>query len=224
MDLSTLILRAGYRFGNTDLLRQALTHRSYSAFNNERLEFLGDSVLNCVIADLLYHSFPALPEGDLTRLRAHLVNRETVSKVAAAIDLGAFLQVGAGERREGVVEHPSLLGNALEAMIGAAFLDGGFNAARQMVSHLFASLLEQADPRTFAKDAKTLLQEFLQSRRIPLPQYSVVSTAGEAHEQTFRVECAIPELNIRTQGEGSSRRGAEQVAARRAYDLGTQAS
>ncbi|MCE9640561.1 MAG: ribonuclease III [Betaproteobacteria bacterium] len=212
----------GYSFGNPDLLRQALTHRSFGATHNERLEFLGDGVLNCVVAALLFERFPQLPEGELSRLRASLVNQQSLFETAQRIDLGRHLQLGEGEVKSGGAQRPSILADALEALIGAAFLDGGFDAARALVARLFEQALKTADPQNVGKDAKTQLQEFLQARRIALPQYSVIATGGEAHEQSFRVECAIPELNIRTQGEGSSRRSAEQVAARRAYDLGSR--
>ena len=212
----------GYRFRNADLLRQALTHRSFGVPHNERLEFLGDGVLNCVVAATLFEHFPQLPEGDLSRLRASLVNQQTLFEIAQQRGLGGQLRLGEGELKSGGAQRPSILADALEALIGAAFLDGGFAAAQAMVLHLFERQLRAADPQTIGKDAKTLLQEFLQARRIALPQYTVVATAGEAHEQNFRVECAIPELNIRTHGEGSSRRSAEQVAARRAYDLGNK--
>lgn len=212
----------GYSFLNADLLRQALTHRSYGVPHNERLEFLGDGVLNCVVAAVLFERFPLLPEGELSRLRASLVNQQSLFEIAQQIDLGAQLLLGEGELKSGGAQRPSILADALEALIGATFLDGGFAAAHAMVGRLFQRQLTDADSQTVGKDPKTLLQEFLQGRRIALPQYSVISTAGEAHEQSFRVECAIPELKIRTQGEGNSRRGAEQIAARRAYDLGIQ--
>ena len=212
----------GYRFRNAELLRQALTHRSFGVPHNERLEFLGDGVLNCVVAATLFERFPVLPEGELSRLRASLVNQQTLFEIAQHGGLGHQLLLGEGELKSGGSQRPSILADALEALIGAAFLDGGFAAAQAMVLRLFERQLREADPQTIGKDAKTLLQEFLPARRIALPQYTVVATAGEAHEQNFRVECAIPELNIRTHGEGSSRRSAEQVAARRAYDLGNK--
>jgi ribonuclease-3 len=213
----------GYSFGNTALLRQALTHRSFGVPHNERLEFLGDGVLNCVVAAVLFERFSQMPEGELSRLRASLVNQQSLFEVAQRIGLGSQLLLGEGELKSGGAQRPSILADALEALIGATFLDGGFAAAQALVLRLLEGQFAAADPQVVGKDAKTLLQEFLQARRIALPQYSVIATAGEAHEQSFRVECAIPELNIRTQGEGSSRRSAEQVAARRAYDLGTKA-
>ncbi len=211
----------GYSFGNAALLRQALTHRSFGAPHNERLEFLGDGVLGCIVAAVLFERFPQSPEGELTRLRACLVDHHSLFDTAQLIDLGSHLLLGEGELKSGGAR-PSIVADALEALIGAIFLDGGFDAARAVVLRLFEQPLKTADPKTVSKDAKTLLQEFLQARRMALPQYSVIATAGEAHEQSFRVECAIPELNIRTHGEGSNRRSAEQAAARRAYDLGRQ--
>ena len=220
MDRLSLESATGYTFGNAELLRQALTHRSFGMPHNERLEFLGDGVLNCVVAAVLFERFSQLPEGELSRLRASLVNQQSLFEIAQKIHLGNQLSLGEGELKSGGAQRPSILADALEALIGATFLDGGFAAARAVVLRLFEQPLKVADPQTVGKDAKTLLQEFLQARRIALPQYSVIATAGEAHEQSFRVECAIPELNIRTHGEGSSRRSAEQVAARRAYDQG----
>jgi ribonuclease-3 len=218
----TLVDATGHAFADPALLRQALTHRSFGIPHNERLEFLGDGVLNCVVAAALFERFPQLPEGDLTRLRASLVNQQSLHEIARRIDLGADLLLGEGELKSGGAQRPSILADAVEAVIGAVFLDGGFAAADAAVRRLFEAPLEAVDPQTVGKDAKTLLQEFLQARRIALPEYSVVATAGEAHDQSFRVECAIPELNIRTEGEGQSRRSAEQVAARRAYELGSQ--
>ena len=212
----------GYPFSNADLLRQALTHRSFGASHNERLEFLGDGVLNCAVAAILFERFPLLAEGELSRLRASLVNQQSLCEVAREIDLGRHVLLGEGELKSGGTQRPSILADALEALIGGVFLDGGFDAARAVVLRLFAQPLASADPQTIGKDAKTLLQEFLQARHIPLPQYAVIAMGGEAHQQSFRVECAIPDLNIRTEGEGMSRRGAEQVAARRAYELGTR--
>jgi len=209
----------GHPFRDPALLRQALTHRSHSAPHNERLEFLGDAVLNCTVAALLYERFPHLAEGDLSRLRASLVNQETLSRIAASLELGARLRLGEGELKSGGARRPSILADALEAVVGAIFLDGGFEPAARAVGETFASLLLQLDPGTLGKDPKTQLQEYLQGRRLSLPQYNVVSVRGEAHEQQFQVECLVPELDIRTLGDGSSRRGAEQSAARRAYDL-----
>jgi ribonuclease-3 len=211
---------AGYRFANSQLLRQALTHRSHNTSHNERLEFLGDAVLNCIIADELYRAYPALQEGELSRVRASLVNGQSLSGLANTLGIGAQLLLGEGEIRSGGAQRPSMLADAVEALIGAVFLDAGFAAARDFTLRIFAPLLKDVDPRVAGKDAKTLLQELLQARHLPLPVYSVIKTEGEAHEQSFEVECRIADLNIITVGAGASRRAAEQAAARRAYDLG----
>lgn len=207
----------GHDFDDAQLLRQALTHRSHGTFNNERLEFLGDGVLNCVVAHLLYQRFPKLPEGDLSRLRAHLVKEVTLSQIAQNLSLGDHLVLGEGELRSGGWRRPSLLADALEAVIGAVFLDAGFEAAQATVARLYAPLLEHLDPKAVGKDPKTLLQEYLQGRKLALPEYVLLATEGEAHCQTFRVECRIPALGIHARGEGGSRRAAEQQAAEAAY-------
>ncbi len=222
MDLEGFALQIGYRFNDPELLRRALTHRSFGAAHNERLEFLGDSVVNCAVALELYQKFPRLAEGELSRLRASLVNQHSLATIAQRLDLGEQLQLGEGELRSGGARRPSILADAVEAVIGAVFLDGGFTAARTVVLAIFGIELGTIDPATAGKDPKTLLQEYLQARKIALPQYIVVATRGEAHEQQFQVECLIPELGVRSQGEGSSRRGAEQEAARQAYDLATR--
>jgi len=210
--------RLGYLFQHPELLQQALTHRSHSAPHNERLEFLGDGVLNCVIAALLYERFPNLPEGHLSRLRANLVNQECLSHVATSLDLGNELLLGEGELKSGGFRRPSILADALEAITGAIFLDGGYEQVRAVLSRIFDPLLQELDPNTQGKDPKTLLQELLQGRRLALPQYNVVSVRGDAHEQQFHVECVIAGLDIRTSGCGPSRRSAEQSAARLAYE------
>lgn len=218
MDRERLQQGIGYRFSDAALLAQALTHRSHSALHNERLEFLGDSVLNCVVAAELFERFGALPEGELSRMRAHLVRQQALHAVAQALALGEQLQLGEGELKSGGSARPSILADAFEALVGAIFIDGGFGAARQAVLHLYQPLLAGLDPESLGKDPKTLLQEFLQSRRIALPQYSVLATRGAAHEQNFEVECLIPQLSVRTTGSGSSRRTAEQEAAMRAFE------
>jgi len=223
MDLEGFGLRLGYRFNDPELLRRALTHRSYGAAHNERLEFLGDSVVNCAVALELYHKFPRLTEGELSRLRANLVNQQSLAAIAQGFAFSEQLRLGEGEVRSGGARRPSILADAVEAVIGAAFLDGGFEAARRVVWTLFGPALDIIDPATSGKDPKTLLQEYLQARKIALPQYAVVATRGEAHEQQFQVECVIPELAIRSLGEGTSRRSAEQEAARQAYELATRA-
>lgn len=220
--LAGLVRLIGHDFKTEALLAQALTHRSHSSLNNERLEFLGDSVLNCVVAALLYERFSRLPEGDLSRLRAHLVKEATLSGVASSLGLGEHMRLGEGELKSGGWRRPSILADAMEAIIGAVFIDAGFEAARGVVTRLYAPLLENLDPKSIGKDPKTLLQEYLQGRKLALPEYLLLATEGEAHCQTFRVECRIPALNVRAQGEGGSRRIAEQQAAELAYQKATQ--
>ena len=218
MDSDILYRKLGYRFSHPELLRQALTHRSHSLPHNERLEFLGDSVLNCAVAGLIFRHFPNLTEGNLSRVRANLVNQQALAELAQTLELGESIRFGDGELKSGGDRRPSILADTLEALLGAIYLDGGFARAEEVVIALFTPLLHGLDPQTLGKDAKTLLQESLQSRRLPLPQYSVIATTGEAHQQQFQVECLVPKLNIRTVGEGASRRGAEQEAAKEAYE------
>jgi ribonuclease-3 len=213
MDNAALEGRIGYRFRQPELLLQALTHRSHSAPHNERLEFLGDGVLNCVIADELYRNFSALKEGDLSRLRAHLVRQESLHAVAQHIGLGDFLQLGEGEIKSGGFNRPSILADTLEALVGAAFLDGGFEGAQQLIGHLLREQIDTLDPKQHGKDAKTQLQELLQGKHMALPAYTVVATQGAAHSQLFEVECLIEPFQVRTVGRGTSRRLAEQEAA-----------
>jgi ribonuclease-3 len=222
MDLDGFTRAIGHRFKDADLLLRALTHRSFSSAHNERLEFLGDSVVNCAVALQLYRKFPDLTEGELSRLRASLVSQPSLAAVARTVDLGSYLRLGEGELKSGGASRPSMLADAVEAVIGAVFLDAGFDAASAAVEVLFREPLQTIDPHTTGKDPKTLLQEYLQGRRLPLPQYSVVATRGEAHEQVFEVSCEIAQLNIRAGGEGTSRRSAEQEAARAAYDEATR--
>jgi ribonuclease III len=211
--------RLGYRFRDPQLLQQALTHRSHSAPHNERLEFLGDGILNFIIAAELYERFERLKEGELSRLRSSLVREQSLFERADAIELGEALRLGEGELKSGGHRRPSILADAFEALVGAIFLDGGFAAARDAVARIYGADLRDIDPSVTAdKDAKTQLQEWLQSRKHALPQYQVISTLGAAHDQRFEVECLIPELNMRTLGSGSSRRLAEQEAAGRAYE------
>ncbi len=206
----------GHTFSRPELLVQALTHRSYAALNNERLEFLGDSVLNCSVARVLYDAFPDLPEGSLSRLRANLVRQETLAEIAVALKLGDVLRLGEGELKSGGFRRPSILADALESLFGAVFLDAGFDAAQRVVRGLFDPLVAQIDPRASGKDPKTQLQEVLQSRRLPLPEYRLVDTRGEAHDQSFIVECVLARPALVTRGVGKSRRAAEQEAAREA--------
>ena len=195
-----------------------MTHRSHGSPHNERLEFLGDSVPNCVIAAELFARFGALPEGDLSRLRARLVRQEALHQLAQDLGVGDHLRLGEGELKSGGSARPSILADALEAVFGAIFLDGGFAAARDAVRRLYEPLLAGLDPQDPGKDPKTLLQELLQARRIALPQYTVLATRGAAHSQHFEVECVIPQLSVRTIGSGNSRRTAEQEAAMRAFE------
>ena len=210
--------RLGYSFKNLGLLAQALTHRSFSANNNERLEFLGDSVLNFIIAHQLYNRFSKLPEGDLSRLRAALVKESTLSEIAFSLNVGETLKLGEGELKSAGYKRPSILADALEAIIGAVYLDGGFAAAEALVLKLYELKLANIDPKIIDKDAKSQLQEYLQGKKIELPEYGVVSIEGEAHAQTFKIECVIQKLHISTVGEGTSRRVAEQQAAQFALE------
>ena len=199
------------------MLQRALTHRSYSAAHNERLEFLGDSVLNCTIAKYLYDTYPDLPEGDLSRLRSNLVNQQTLAILAHQLNLGEQLQLGEGERKSAGHRRPSILADGLEALFGAVLLDADFAAAEKVILGLYVPFIARTDLKTLGKDAKTLLQENLQSRKLALPQYNVTEIKGEAHAQTFVVSCEIAQLGLTTQGEGASRRIAEQIAAERAF-------
>jgi ribonuclease-3 len=216
--LQTLQERLGYKFASAALLRQALTHRSHGATHNERLEFLGDSVLNCAVASLLYERFGKLDEGDLSRVRANLVKQQTLFEVAQRIELATCLLLGEGEQKSGGFRRPSILADTLEALFGAILLDGGFDAAQLSIRRLYDPVLRNVDPNTLGKDAKTLLQEWLQSRKIPLPVYAVVATHGAAHNQLFEVECSVPKLSIQVLGSGGSRRAAEQAAAKLALE------
>src|SRR5687768_6261635 len=183
---SGLCRKLDYIFNRPELLRQALTHRSHSVPHNERLEFLGDSVLNCAVAALIFRHFPDLPEGSLSRVRANLVNQKVLAELAQTLDLGKLIRLGEGELRSGGDRRPSILADALEAVLGAIYLDGGFAQAEKIVAALFAHSLQDWDVRTHGKDPKTLLQEYLQSHRLALPQYSVIATSGEAHQQQFK--------------------------------------
>jgi len=216
--LAQLQERLGYHFRTESLLRQALTHRSHGATHNERLEFLGDSVLNCAVAAILYQRFGKIDEGDLSRVRANLVKQQSLFEIAQRLELSSGLLLGEGELKSGGIRRPSILADALEAIFGAVMLDGGFDAAHQVIDRLYDPILRNVDPHTLGKDAKTLLQEWLQSRKIPLPVYTVVATHGAAHNQLFEVECAVPKLSIQVLGSGSSRRAAEQAAATRALE------
>ena len=208
----------GYRFSDSLLLARALTHRSFGADHNERLEFLGDAVLSLAISGLLFERFAGSDEGDLTRVRAHLVREDSLHRVAVQLGLPEVLKLGEGEARGGGAQRASILADALEALIGAAFLDGGFDAAQGVIRRLFGEIITTTDVASWTKDAKTELQEWLQARRLPVPIYRIHATRGQAHAQTFEVECAVPALRLTESGEGRSRRVAEQEAARRMID------
>ena len=216
--LDALQKRIGHRFADARLLSRALTHRSFGADHNERLEFLGDAVLSLAISSLLYERFKGSDEGDLTRVRAHLVREESLHRVALELGLPEVLKLGEGEARGGGAQRASILADALEALIGATFLDGGFDAAGTVVTGLFGEIIATTDIASWSKDAKTELQEWLQARRLPVPTYRISATRGQAHAQTFEVECEVPALSLVEQGVGRSRRVAEQEAARRMLD------
>jgi ribonuclease-3 len=207
--------RLGYRFEQPQLLQRALTHRSFGADHNERLEFLGDAVLSLAISGLLYERFSGSDEGDLTRVRAHLVREDSLHRVALQLGLSEVLRMSDGEARAGGAQRPSMLADALEALIGATFIDGGYEAAGAVVKRLFAEWIDGTEIGNWSKDAKTELQEWLQGRRLAVPSYRITSTRGQAHAQTFEVVCEVPALDLSEPGEGRSRRQAEQEAARR---------
>lgn len=215
--LAQLQAALGYSFVQRAHLECALTHRSFGEPNNERLEFLGDSVLNCVIAAALCRRFPGIGEGALSRMRAQLVRQEGLHEVAQRIGLGEALRLGEGERKSGGHRRPSILADALEAIFAAIFLDGGFAAARTIIEQLYAPQLDALRPDDeTVKDAKTRLQEWLQARHKARPEYTLVDVTGEAHLQTFTACCALPDFGLTHQGVGSSRRAAEQQAAQAA--------
>ncbi|AWB33783.1 ribonuclease III [Orrella marina] len=213
MTLSALQTDLGYVFEQPLLLELALTHRSFSAKNNERLEFLGDSVLGCSMSSLLFHRFQMLDEGDLSRVRASLVKQASLADIAQRLKLSDLLRLGEGELKSGGFRRPSILADALEAIFGAVYLDGGFAAAKNVIERLYGPMLEGIDPRTVGKDPKTLLQEYLQGHRLDLPAYRVIDTRGAAHDQEFEVACEVPALSLKVVAVGTSRRAAEQAAA-----------
>ena len=205
--------RLQHQFSNASLLQRAVTHRSFSADHNERLEFLGDSVLNLAVASLLYQRLSDLPEGDLSRVRANLVKQDTLHQLALRLQVSDVLRLGEGESKSGGQQRPSILADALEALIGAVYLDAGYTSAEALVHRLFEGVEINPQMQAAAKDPKTALQEWLQGRKMKLPQYSVVATVGAAHRQTFDVECEITELGLVERGIGGSRRAGEQAAA-----------
>lgn len=210
MFFTQLERRLNYEFRNSKLLLQALTHRSYSPKHNERLEFLGDSILNCAVTAFLFQNFSKLKEGDLSRVRSNLVKQQSLYKIAKILNISGGLRLGDGELHSGGFDRPSILANALEAIIGAVFLDGGFKPAENLIKRLWCINLH-----TLEKDPKTLLQEYLQRHRVALPIYTVVAVHGTSHNQKFEVECSVPKLQIKTSGIGLSRRIAEQDAAKK---------
>ena len=217
--LSNLIRQLDHDFADPALLDRALTHSSKSTENNERLEFLGDSVLNLIISAVLYERYPGVAEGELTRVRAGLVKKETLAQLARRLQLGDYLKLGAGELRSGGFARDSILADALEAIFGAVFRDGGIESARKVILRQYDELLRQVTPDTVIKDSKTLLQEYLQSHALATPVYNVIEVSGKAHNQNFRVECIVPMLEQPVEGSGKSRRAAEQEAAAKALEL-----
>lgn len=212
-ELLTLQKRLGHEFSHPRLLERALTHRSFSSEHNERLEFLGDSVLNLAVSGLLFEKLDRLPEGDLSRVRANLVKQEALHQMAMGLGLAGGLRLGDGEKRSGGHKRPSILADALEAVIGAVYLDAGFDVASALVRRLYSGIELSAQMSAMGKDPKTDLQEWLQGRKMKLPQYRVVATTGEAHRQTFDVECSVEEVQRSERGLGASRRAGEQAAA-----------
>lgn len=216
MALQSVARQVGHAFSDSRLLQTALTHRSFGTPNNERLEFLGDGILDFVVAEALYRRFPDLPEGDLSRLRANLVRQDTLQRLAVQLELGKHLRLGEGELKSGGAQRPSILADALEALFGAIYLDAGFAAVHAVITSLYAPLLDEIKPGEQQKDAKTRLQEWLQGRKKPLPRYLLLETSGASHQQCFTVACEVDHVRLRTIGQGGSRRVAEQVAAEQA--------
>ena len=211
--LKALQGRLQHEFKNLSLLTQAVTHRSFSQDHYERLEFLGDSVLNLAVSDLLYERLRALPEGDLSRIRANLVKQDTLHQLAIELGLPDVLRLGEGEARSGGSKRPSILADTVEALIGAVYLDAGYGTAQALVQRLFKAVEINPTMQAIGKDPKTELQEWLQGRKMNLPLYNVLGTQGAAHKQTFDVQCEIPQLNLSERGTGISRRAGEQAAA-----------
>lgn len=221
--VQALQARVGHRFSSIGLLERAITHRSHSSQHNERLEFLGDAVLNLAVSQLLYARFADSDEGDLTRVRAHLVREDSLHRVALELDLPGVVRLSEGEARGGGAQRPSILADAVEAIIGAVHLDAGFDAAQALVQRWFGDLINRSDLAEWGKDPKTELQECLQARKLPVPAYRIRATRGQAHAQTFEVECEIPAYALAVVAEGRSKRAAEQEAARRMLELIPQA-
>ena len=216
---SLLSKHLNYVFRDEELLLAAVTHRSAGKNNNERLEYLGDAVLGFIIAETLYQKFPDVSEGELTRLRAFLVRKETLAKLARKLELGQFLKLGIGERKSGGWRRASILANAMEAIIGAIYLDSGYEDCRNFILNTYSEQLQDLSPEQLSKDPKTKLQEFLQAKRQELPDYQVITEEGEAHARTFTVECKVPNLETPVVASGASKRNAEQAAAKKALEL-----
>lgn len=216
--LQQLSNKIGYEFNDLDFLQRALTHRSVGAKNNERLEFLGDSLVNFMIADILFHQFTMLPEGDMSRVRAHLVKGDTLAVIGKEYALSDYLVLGPGELKSGGFRRNSIIADAVEAIIAAVYEDGGLDACRALVERFYAKRLAELDPKNIGKDPKTRLQEYLQSRQEPLPEYSIISVNGAAHAQEFTVSCYVERLNTKFEATASSRRKAEQKAAETALE------
>lgn len=217
-----LINKLNYSFSNTELLDLALTHRSVNSVNNERLEYLGDAILGFIIAEILYQKFSDGPEGFLTRMRASLVKKETLADLARILNLGDFIQLGAGEKKSGGWRRDSILSNTLEAIIGAIYLDSGFENCRDFITHHYAELIENLSLDDSDKDSKTELQEYLQGRKLALPSYKIIAEEGEAHERIFTVLCeinGIDGVDGGIQASGKSKRAAEQCAAQKVLNL-----
>jgi ribonuclease-3 len=218
LNLARLQRALGYEFSDPELLKLALTHRSAGGHNNERLEFLGDSIVNHIIAEALYQRFPRAQEGDMSRMRASLVKGDTLAEVAVELQLGDYLQLGPGERKSGGHRRGSILADAFEAVVGAILLDSTVERCRARVLDWFAPRLEQLSDGAADKDPKTQLQEYLQGRRNPLPEYELLGVLGEDHKQQFHVACRLQKPTLVVEGAGSSRRKAEQAAARSALE------
>jgi len=216
--LQKLCRKIGYQFKSIEFLELALTHRSASSQHNERVEFLGDGVLNFVVAEALYHNYPNATEGELSRYRATLVNKDTLAEIAKELNLGDYIRLGSGELKSGGFRRASILADGLEAIIAAVLLDTGFESAKNLILNLFKNKIDVVSEQKL-KDPKSRLQEYLQSRKQNLPLYTVMSIDGDPHNQTFKIKCDIPELNIVVEGKGSSRRKAEQLAAESAMQL-----
>lgn len=210
---NSLLTKLKYSFKKPDLLEEALTHRSASAKNNERLEFLGDGILNFVIAHELFKLYPDVKEGDLSRLRASLVNKDTLAEIALELKLGDVIKLGSGELKSGGFRRPSILADAVESLLGAVYCDSDFETCRMLILHLYRNKLSPDTDLQTLKDPKTQLQELLQSHKLPLPVYRVQRITGKAHAQAFHIECQIPQLDLLVKGEGKSRRKGEQIAA-----------